>query len=569
METLATRVGRFESELEALRREVSQLQGQSSSDARSGSGMQASELQLQWVRLFEKELEQLRRQAESYKEPIAVLEERLTRLERVAGWPGQASPESGRDLDELAELVLTELQALKQKVYQLAAPKRQGVALHGGASAPPMPQLTNAGAAIARVEQLQRLEQSTTKILMCSMEQPIPEDEDFLPTSVPTFIKSEEDDYTPPTRSWDITPLNEEVRATLAEVNQRKADNAEGDDDQLPTVSWELTPDVQETLQKAQQRKSFTLLHEDRRCDVEDVHRSGYSRCHEIHQRESRAEEGVIPALLKERERPRDHWVKRGDNGWTGCDGSQLQKRLQHLEDEVQIGMQPLKRHQVSLQVLEETSMKVEKLQETLKLLPLDLALQRSEDAFKALEDVAHRSTGQMSLLDGYKVQSSLDQLYSAMEALVRQRSADVQLVNSYLGEVYQRIERDLPSDKGQGIIQSLEQLQNQHQLLKAECRALTDVRIPELEAKLSHEASAAAVLAQGNRQQIIKLEVATQEAVNQLTATQARLPALQDATERRAVQDGRREALVAELRKAGPGGGRAGRWPGGGRLRR
>lgn len=105
---------------------------------------------------------------------------------------------------------------------------------------------------------------------MCSMEQPIPEDEDFLPTSVPTFIKSEEDDYTPPTRSWDITPLNEEVRATLAEVNQRKADNAEGDDDQLPTVSWELTPDVQETLQKAKQRskdrprrKSFTLLHED------------------------------------------------------------------------------------------------------------------------------------------------------------------------------------------------------------------------------------------------------------------------------------------------------------------
>jgi hypothetical protein len=33
-----------------------------------------------------------------------------------------------------------------------------------------------------------------------------------------------------------------------------------------------------------------------------------------------------------------------------------------------------------------------------------------------------------------FQVQSSLDQLYSAMEALVRQRSADVQLVNSYLG---------------------------------------------------------------------------------------------------------------------------------------
>ena len=31
---------------------------------------QASEVQLQWVRLFEKELEQVRRQAESYKDVI-------------------------------------------------------------------------------------------------------------------------------------------------------------------------------------------------------------------------------------------------------------------------------------------------------------------------------------------------------------------------------------------------------------------------------------------------------------------------------------------------------------------
>ena len=33
-------------------------------------------------------------------------------------------------------------------------------------------------------------------------------------------------------------------------------------------------------------------------------------------------------------------------------------------------------------------------------------------------------------------MQSSLDQLYSAMEALVRQRNQDVQLVNSYLGHL-------------------------------------------------------------------------------------------------------------------------------------
>mmetsp|Transcript_21192 Transcript_21192/g.25007 ORF Transcript_21192/g.25007 Transcript_21192/m.25007 type:complete len:133 (+) Transcript_21192:3-401(+) len=104
---------------------------------------------------------------------------------------------------------------------------------------------------------------------MCSLEQTIPEDEDFLPTTVPTLLKNEEDDYTPPTRSWDITPLNEEVRATLAEVQQHKAGNAEGDDQQ-PTVSWELAAEVQETLERVKQRskdrprrKSWTLLHED------------------------------------------------------------------------------------------------------------------------------------------------------------------------------------------------------------------------------------------------------------------------------------------------------------------
>ena len=72
-----------------------------------------------------------------------------------------------------------------------------------------------------------------------------------------------------------------------------------------------------------------------------------------------------------------------------------------------------------------------------------------------------------MSVLDGYKLQSSLEQLYSAVEALARGRKRDVQLVNSYLsasplqigapkcsGEVYQRIEKDLPSDKGESDLQ-------------------------------------------------------------------------------------------------------------------
>lgn len=50
---------------------------------------------------------------------------------------------------------------------------------------------------------------------------------------------------------------------------------------------------------------------------------------------------------------------------------------------------------------------------------------------FHPNKDFLQISTTIPSLL---QVQSSLDQLYSAMEALVRQRSADVQLVNSYLG---------------------------------------------------------------------------------------------------------------------------------------
>ena len=53
-----------------------------------------------------------------------------------------------------------------------------------------------------------------------------------------------------------------------------------------------------------------------------------------------------------------------------------------------------------------------------------------------------------MSSISPFQVQSSLDQLYSAMEALVRQRSADVQLVNSYLGRwernIWSRFEKKL-----------------------------------------------------------------------------------------------------------------------------
>eukprot|EP00913_Durusdinium_trenchii_P002356 g2174.t1 len=168
-------------ELDALRREVLQLQGPHPS--KPSSDAQASELQLQWVRLFEKELERLRRLSESYedlwvvstwpaKEPFSVLEHRLSRLESVA------LPESGRDLDELAELVLSELHDLQQKVRQLGTSSQQrqaGVALHAGhmrASTQPLkltegprnadesPSRSPVGAAVARNEMFQRLEES-------------------------------------------------------------------------------------------------------------------------------------------------------------------------------------------------------------------------------------------------------------------------------------------------------------------------------------------------------------------------------------------------------------------------
>ncbi|CAJ1370480.1 unnamed protein product [Effrenium voratum] len=411
MEALASRVGRFESQLEAIRREVFQLQGQSSApSAPASQGQVASSAQLQWVRLFERELEQLKHQAESYEEPLALMEHRLQRLESVA------LPESGRDLDELAELVLSELQELQAQVAHLASEKRgpgQAIAPRGL----PVSAATRSptSAAAQRVEMLQRLERSAVS----------------------------------------------------------------------------------------------------------------------LEERMQRLEQEVVPP----------------DSHGEGTE-SKLQQRLHHLEQEVQVALQPLRRHQVSLQVLEETSMKVEKLQDSLKHLPLDAALKRSDQAIHALEAAGGQAAGAMSLLDGHKVQAGLDQLFTAMEALARQRNQDVQLVNGYLGEVYRRIERDLPVDKGQSIIQSLNQLQNQHQVLKAECRAILDVRLPELETRLLHEASSTAELADQNRRQITRLELATQDAMDQLASAQARLPALQDATDRRAAAETRREAQAAELRQ-------------------
>ncbi|CAE7231787.1 unnamed protein product [Symbiodinium sp. CCMP2592] len=63
-------------------------------------------------------------------------------------------------------------------------------------------------------------------------------------------------------------------------------------------------------------------------------------------------------------------------------------------------------------------------------------------------------------------------------------------------------------------------------------------------------QAATTAELAESNRRQVTRLELALQDALDQLRAAEARLPALQDLTERRAASETAREAAMSELRK-------------------
>eukprot|EP00931_Biecheleriopsis_adriatica_P074941 TRINITY_DN48909_c0_g1_i1.p1 TRINITY_DN48909_c0_g1~~TRINITY_DN48909_c0_g1_i1.p1 ORF type:complete len:772 (+),score=184.30 TRINITY_DN48909_c0_g1_i1:96-2411(+) len=437
-DALSARVGRFEAELEALRREVLVLQNSRANSVADGLSIgKAEDLRVsQWVRLFERELEAVRRVAESFEEPMSILEHRVTRLESVG------LPQSGVDLDELAEVVLAELQDLQEQVGRLARPdgtatlplQRQG---RGSGSVIGPDRSSVAGLAAQRLEKVRKLEKSAA--------------------SAEARLES----------------LEREV---------------------LPATVAAPDPD-------ASRGKALAVA------------------------------AGAAPQA-------------------DDASGSRLAERLRQLEAEVQLGMQPLRQHQVSLKALEETNLLVQKLQASIEDLPRDQLLQQTSGSVRAFEEVSHRVSGPLSLLDSCKVQASLDQVMTAMETLVRQRNADVQLVNSYLEEVYHRIERDLPSDKGQSIIQSLDQLQSLHGTLRSECRAVSDVLIPELEARLLQEISAAATSAEKGREELAKLEEVTKGALDQITSTQAALPGLQGLSERRVALESRREAEMAELRK-------------------
>eukprot|EP00439_Symbiodinium_sp_Y106_P018203 s708_g2.t1 len=486
------------------------------------------------------------------------------------------------------------------------------------------------------------------------------EEDDFLPLQVPMNTcatklsgigPQPEEQYGPPTRSWDVTPLDQDVKAALVELGQGQSNPEEfypdvcpvataGEerdhfDDEVPTRSWGMRPcdgEIRDALRQIRgglQRKdgpskSITLGHQQAeepatKCLTAGGLLSFPTTVFESLRHKLRSTEHALGFLLRllpditrglsSRFAPSCNAPRFGAQCPAGLETrvsklekevlaspteegqgetSHLQDRLRHLESEVEGGLQPLRRHQVSLRALEETSMKVEQLQQTLQQLPLDVAVQRSADAITALEEEGRLRAGPLSLLDAHKVQTSLDQVMTAMEALVRQRNADVQLVNGYLGEVYRRIERDLPSDKGQrkalaqritayaltkGIFQKLERIQAQTSAVRAECHSIADVRIKELEERLLHEAATTAELAestlswlyvnfssmgrafleaqcQGNRRQVTRLELALQDALDQLRAAEARLPALQDLTERRAASETAREAAMSELRK-------------------
>lgn len=125
------------------------------------------------------------------------------------------------------------------------------------------------------------------------------EEDDFLPLQVPmntcatklsgTGLPPEEQ-YEPPTRSWDVTPLDQDVKAALVELGQGQSNPEElypdvcpvataGEerdhfDDEVPTRSWGMKPcdgEIRDALRQIRggpqrkdgPRKSWTLLHED------------------------------------------------------------------------------------------------------------------------------------------------------------------------------------------------------------------------------------------------------------------------------------------------------------------
>eukprot|EP00928_Gymnodinium_smaydae_P076610 TRINITY_DN5965_c0_g2_i1.p1 TRINITY_DN5965_c0_g2~~TRINITY_DN5965_c0_g2_i1.p1 ORF type:complete len:725 (+),score=188.91 TRINITY_DN5965_c0_g2_i1:292-2466(+) len=234
-----------------------------------------------------------------------------------------------------------------------------------------------------------------------------------------------------------------------------------------------------------------------------------------------------------------------GGFGVGGATGG-MAERLQRLEAEMD-DMAAVRRHGASIRALADMEERIETLQKAMVSLPVDEALARAQSSIAALERGARDELGSLSVFDAYRVQAGLDQVMAAMEALTRQRNDDVSLLNSYLDEVYKRLDRELPQRKG---IPDVEKLRADLAHVSTRLDAVATVQIREVEERLLREAQASLESVDAIRSQLVRVENGTRRALEQCSETEVRVRGLMDAQERAGPRGGPREEDLAEFRR-------------------
>lgn len=224
-----------------------------------------------------------------------------------------------------------------------------------------------------------------------------------------------------------------------------------------------------------------------------------------------------------------------------------LAARFARLEGEVQVCLDPLRRRAVSLRALEETSAKVEELQRAVAAISIDSVVGQATRAAPELEEKARKACGSLSLFDAYRVQAGVEQVMIAIEALTRQRNDDVRLMNSYLAEVYDRVDRDVPKD---GSHSSAASLRAELGDLSTKVEGLVGVQLQELEARVLHETQVASEDAAACHSQLTEVREVITRALAKSADMDARLKGLSDASERHAAVEVRSESVALDIQR-------------------
>eukprot|EP00929_Paragymnodinium_shiwhaense_P039565 TRINITY_DN20773_c0_g1_i2.p1 TRINITY_DN20773_c0_g1~~TRINITY_DN20773_c0_g1_i2.p1 ORF type:complete len:710 (+),score=215.18 TRINITY_DN20773_c0_g1_i2:143-2272(+) len=237
-----------------------------------------------------------------------------------------------------------------------------------------------------------------------------------------------------------------------------------------------------------------------------------------------------------------------GDDGLPPARGRRsLPQRLQDVEAALQ-DFSYIRRYGASLQALTAVEEKIEKLQQASSRLPFEQAMCKSEAAIQDLEAAAKKECGSLSVFDAYRVQAGLEQVMVAMEALTRQRNDDIRLLNSYLDEVYKRLDRDLPARGGAGV-DGVQKLRVELTELGRKVEAVESVYLREFEARLLREIMVCSDEASSCRNHIELLEGMVQQSLEQGGALEVRLRTLSTSYECMAANDSRDQQATAELR--------------------